>query len=282
MNNPRQNRDNGMILVLVLWILFFLSLVLMSLSFNQRLRMRESSFRMEKMRINGLAREGLQRAFLRLSADRGQPEAAGIIRKQKFSLQTEAGLLSYEISDEESRLNLNLLPEDVLINLIVLNPEITPEVVKILVKERPFRLLTEIRRLPEITDEIFAGSPEEGYPGLNDLATVWSDGKINLNTAPPHIIACLGIPEETAVLISDRARTESFLDKDSLPQRLSELGLSPSQVEILTRFGKTGSSVYRISSCAVSARRKVKQVVENIIRREDQELRILLHKESCL
>lgn len=49
--------------------------------------------------------------------------------------------------------------------------------------------ISELLLMEEVTPEILYG--EEGNPGLADLSTVWSDGKINLNVAPPEVLALL-------------------------------------------------------------------------------------------
>ncbi|MCR5346501.1 MAG: general secretion pathway protein GspK [Fretibacterium sp.] len=54
---------------------------------------------------------------------------------------------------------------------------------------RPVLDLSELLVMEEITPEILYGG--EGRPGLADLCTLWSDGKINLNVAPPEVLRLL-------------------------------------------------------------------------------------------
>jgi type II secretory pathway component PulK len=55
--------------------------------------------------------------------------------------------------------------------------------------------LAELRLIRGVTDLLYFG--KEGEPGLKDLLTVYSDGKININTAGPLILQTLVSPRQT-------------------------------------------------------------------------------------
>ncbi|MFP4070970.1 MAG: type II secretion system minor pseudopilin GspK [Desulfovibrionales bacterium] len=61
----------------------------------------------------------------------------------------------------------------------------------------PLPFLGELRLVRGMTDELFMGT--DNRPGLKDLLTVYSDGKININTASPLILAALVKQKETAI-----------------------------------------------------------------------------------
>ncbi len=79
--------------------------------------------------------------------------------------------------------------------------------------------LEELLLAPGVTPEILSGFG--GRPGVRSLATVWSSGKINLNTAPVEVLSILeGLDGKLAVQIVDR-RTEkpleSIIDLATMP-----------------------------------------------------------------
>ncbi len=72
------------------------------------------------------------------------------------------------------------------------------------------RELTLIRGFtPEVLDGVKAEDPEQGrsVPGLLDLATMFSDSKINVNTCAPELLQALGYNEaKVSELVSMRAQ----------------------------------------------------------------------------
>jgi general secretion pathway protein K len=63
----------------------------------------------------------------------------------------------------------------------------------------PLTSLAELQLVRGMTDSLYFGS--EGNPGLRDLLTVYSDGKININTAGPVVLRALvskSVSEDTA------------------------------------------------------------------------------------
>ena len=84
---------------------------------------------------------------------------------------------------------------------------------------RPPLDISEMLLLEEITPEMLKG--EQGRPGLADYCTVWSDGKINLNVAPLHVLELLpGLDTGLAGRVVEH-RTEKILrsmsDLQSIP-----------------------------------------------------------------
>lgn len=67
----------------------------------------------------------------------------------------------------------------------------------------PLASLSELSLIRGIDQELYQGQP--GKPGLKDLLTVHSKGKININTAPAEILAALvnpGVTGETALMFA--------------------------------------------------------------------------------
>lgn len=67
------------------------------------------------------------------------------------------------------------------------------------IKNGPFKTLAELQLVRGMTDSLYFG--EEGNPGLRDLLTTYSEGKININTAGPLVLKALvseTVSEDTA------------------------------------------------------------------------------------
>lgn len=64
------------------------------------------------------------------------------------------------------------------------------------VKNGPLQCLAELQNIAGITEEIYFGTA--GRPGLKDLLTIYTKGKININTASSFVLAALIKQDETA------------------------------------------------------------------------------------
>ena len=86
----------------------------------------------------------------------------------------------------------------------------------------PFTSLAELQLVRGMTESLYFGS--EGNPGLRDLLTIYSDGKININTAGPVVLKALvskSVSEDTA-----QAWTESVVAYREDPMHWDFLGES--------------------------------------------------------
>jgi len=78
---------------------------------------------------------------------------------------------------------------------------------------RPFQNITELGLVPGVPPEILTAKLPDGRPGLFALLTVFSDGRINVNTAPREILdAVMGEGADPKVLarILERRRKKPF------------------------------------------------------------------------
>ena len=75
--------------------------------------------------------------------------------------------------------------------------------------------LEELLFVPGMTEEIFSGKGER--KGLASLATLWSGGKINVNSAPPAVLALLdGLDERAAAAVAEGRTRKAFASMDDL------------------------------------------------------------------
>ncbi|RKY37332.1 MAG: hypothetical protein DRP78_01385 [Candidatus Omnitrophota bacterium] len=274
----RQNK--GMILVLVLWVMFFLSVSAITLAFKNRVNIRLRSLSNEKMRMLNFSKEACNRALAVLADDDHNFDCLADLWNENFSLQKDTGLLSYKVIDEDSFININTVPELVLRNIMIIFPDIGGEVIDKIIASRPFNLEREVIDTAGVDKNLFYGDDTAYNPGLKDLITVFSDGKLNVNTASRNVLMLVPTMNESAAdAIIGWRKDNPFKDSAMLSADLSALGLSAVQVSELVSLSKISSSVFRIKTEAVSAKKCVAVGTEMIVRRQGQHFKVLLFKE---
>src|SRR5262249_49228070 len=196
-----------------------------------------------------------------------------------------AGTLSYRISDEEARLDLNLAPPErmrKLLESLGVGREARDVVVDSLedwqdadelrrlngaesddyylrlpvpYRARNGRLqdIAELRQIRGITPEMYDGTAEK--PGLAGLTTVHGGNTININTAPAPVLAALGLPgAAVADIVQSRARAPYTV----VPPRFTGIGLGAS------------SSTFRIEAEGRAAEGRPVRIVAVVQRRAPQ------------
>ena len=110
-----------------------------------------------------------------------------------------AGTQHFGLQDEEARINLNMAPAALLAALPGLTASTAEQIVRQR-QERPFVVPEELVGRGLVSPSTFYGT--DAQAGLDPYLTVWSGGKINLNTAPlPVLAALLGMSGATAEAI---------------------------------------------------------------------------------
>lgn len=103
------------------------------------------------------------------------------------------GKFLFTLSDEESRINVNTSPTDVLISLPGFDKELAKKVYGY--KEKPFRVKEELLLVEGMSEEIF-----EQCKGL---ITTYGSGGVNINTADAAVLKALGFDEGMVRAICD-------------------------------------------------------------------------------
>lgn len=179
---------------------------------------------------DALAHELDERGLLVFRRLRAAPDAA----PRRLDVPVGTGRLSYRVTDEEARLNLNRATPDVLHRLLAeLGVErSTRDVIVDSVldwrdpneehrlngaesdhyqtlsppyrsKNGDFDSVEELLQVQGVTRQIFHGQP--GAPGLADHVTVAGPGAVNVNTAGATVLRALGFaPAEADLLIAGR------------------------------------------------------------------------------
>lgn len=123
----------------------------------------------------------------------GRPLGAGTFDVQYTD---PAGTLHYGLQDEEARVNLNTAP----VALLAALPGVGTELAEAIITQRqqePWGAPEELLQRGLVPAPVWYGGG--GQAGLNAYLTVWGSGKININTAPPVVMAAL--PGMTPTLV---------------------------------------------------------------------------------
>lgn len=307
-------KDNrGSILILTLWILTTLVLLAVGLGYTTSIDQRLVSYQRDRLKALYLAKAGYVRALAELEQDSTpevdsyqDPWAQNPEAFQEAELGEGIFTVSYPVPgedgeekvvhgvvDEDRKVNINTASEDVLVRL----PGMTEEIVEALLewrekhsaegegegegkekgkeeeKEKPFGVLEELLLVEGMTDEVFEA--------LQPLTTVYTDGKINLNTSPKDVLISLGMDDGLVDKISrfrngldDIRGTEddqSFTNTGSAVQQLNGFEpLSPEETALLAgiisqNLLKVRSDFYRIYSKGAVRDGKIIRSVEGVV-----------------
>jgi len=280
MNYYKRN-DRGVILIIVLWVLFFLAIAATTLSYQKRVSVRLHSLRNEEMRMLYLAKEGITRCVIKLAEDETEFDSLLEDWSKEFSLESEGAILTCRIVDEDRFLNINTASDEILNNLKNFSSQLSKDTIETMIKTRPFNVAREIMDAIAIDEEVFYGNADLNQTGLKELITVFSDGKVNINTVSKDILVLFPqITEPAAQSIIDRRNSVPFQENETLSQELSLIGLTPGQISSILKFIKVESPVYRIFSKSSSLRKDIIKEIEVVLKEKDGRFKVLFVKES--
>jgi len=273
-------KKQGIILIIVLWVMFFLSVVVLVLGAKNRMDIRLRSLSNENLRMFYLAEEGVSRAIDVLIKDDLQFDALTENWSQNISLKTDQGILDIQIIDENRFININNVSEEILNNIKTLFPEISSEQAQEIIKNRPFNLKSEIIDLLN-ADALNLTAIQSMQSDLIDMITTLSNGMLNINTASEKVMLLVPNMSEVAVqsIIAHR-QSSPFMNNDELSSDLSLIGLTPGQISSLLKCSKIHSNVFRIIVNAQSKDKHISRNLEVVVRRQDDKISVLLFKEN--
>lgn len=195
--------QHGYVLVIVMGMLAALSVMALSLGAATRADLGQSRRFQDETAAELLSKAGIEWAMHYLNtAERqgtlwqvpwyGQSATfqARPLGPGTFDVRYSApgGELYYGLQDEEARVNLNTAPATLLAAL----PGVGQELAGIIVQQRqqqPWSAPEELLQRGLVTASVWHKSV--GQTGLSAYVTVWGSGKINVNTAPPLVLAAL-------------------------------------------------------------------------------------------
>lgn len=300
---PNLRASEGSVLIQVLWTLAILVLLSLSLGYATSLDQRLVSYQRDRLTALYLAKAGYLRALVELERD-PTPQADSYLdswaHNEEAFRRAPLGQGSFTVSyalpgeeqsegviygvvDEDRKININTASKAVLVRLPGMAEEIADALLEwradhkslVVLEDRPFKVLEELLLVERMTDEVFQA--------LRPFVTVYSDGKVNLNTAPGEVLKALGMSEGLVAKVLRFRRgfdgirgtrdDQSFTSLGSAGQQLNAFEtLAPLEAAQLTNLItqnrlKVASSFFRIHSRGTVRDGKIGRSVEGVVRR---------------
>jgi general secretion pathway protein K len=295
--------SEGFVLIQALWTLAILVLLSLALGSTTALDQRLVSYQRDRVRALYLAKAGYLRALVELERDptpradsyldswAHNPEA---FREASLGLgsftvsyvvpgQDRSAGIVYGVVDEDRKIDVNTAPKAILAKLPGMTEEIADAFLEwrtahkslVVSENRPFKALEQLLLLEGMTPEVFQR--------LQPFVTIYSDGKVNLNTAPGEVLTALGMSEAlvTKILrfrwgldgIRGTGDDHTFMTLASAGQELNAFEtLTPLEAAQLSNLItqnrlKVASSFFRVHARGTARDGKISRAVEGIVRR---------------
>lgn len=272
----------GSILIICLWILLILGICVLALAHRVSLATQISKYQINSLKAYALAKAGMNRMIVELEKDTNEIDyleeswAKTSPAFKDFLLQD--GKFSVSSIDEERKINLNYANKYLFYVL-----EIDPNIVS------KYKNFSNMQMLKLIVSGLI-------YDKIKDIVTVYTSGKININTVSQETLEILlkAILEElkssgqdtSDVSFSDlankiidiRNKEKFFKDTDSF---LKNLDLNSHQINILNILLTKitfKSNIFHIISKGEILNSKIKKKIEIIFDRNNK--KILYYYES--
>ncbi|SNR80501.1 general secretion pathway protein GspK [Desulfurobacterium atlanticum] len=229
-----------MILIVVLMVLASLTVAVTETADDSYFLQRYTDILLQKEQIMAFA-DGISAGVITLfSYDDSNVDYYGEYWTYPVPFSLHGIGLNVEIEDEERYLNPNILVENGKVNekareifnrlfeITGIGSEMTEKLIEWIapsdvddgLKHAPFDTTEEIKLIEGVTPEIYNGRIEDGEfkPGLRSLLSVWSSGKVNINTASKWILMALDseIDENLAAKIISYREKKPFKKVDDL------------------------------------------------------------------
>jgi general secretion pathway protein K len=131
------------------------------------------------------------------------------------------------------------------------------------VKNGPLDSLEELLLIKGVTEQMYYGTEES--PGLQHLLTIYSNGKINVNTAPRQVLRVLA-PEITDEMVEHMNAVRRERDRDlSSPQWYRQVS-GMAAIDINPLFITTSSDYFRITATGYFGR--VRESLSGVVKRD--------------
>ena len=264
-------QERGSILIIVLWSLFFLSMLAVAVASYVGSRADLAGRLLRRAKMHYLAKAGIKKAMLELEKDRTEEYDS---LKDAWAGDIEGGLadgtFAISVTDEERRININKASYDVLKNFLEIAGDATSQDAEDIAdsiidwrdedddtrkngaedgyysilhpgypcKNSDFESVEELLLVKGMTEEIFEK--------MRDMATVYGEGAVNINTADGLILQSLGMTEELAGKIISFRDDNVFEDVKTITSVLSEIeDLSGGEITRLNRIFAAGQFCVR-------------------------------------
>ena len=216
----------GSILIFTLWVLSFLSIFAIGLSRNVSSQLHFASHLQDRLRAYYLASAGIERAIIELNADEDfkcdnlSEEWANSEEFKEMPLGD--GYISLYIKDEAGKININKAPLSILKSMLEnaagVEPEEAADIANAIVDWRDIDVIVSpggaedeyyrYLKTPypckngelQISEEalLIKGITPFIFSKIAGLITVYSEGKVNVNTADEDVLHALGLSSKLA------------------------------------------------------------------------------------
>ncbi|HNR31428.1 MAG TPA: type II secretion system protein GspK [Candidatus Hydrogenedentes bacterium] len=277
-----KRRDEGFVLLVVLWVLAVLTVVTVGFGKRTLLDQRAAAYMLDQSEAMMQARGAVYRGILLLRnkavtdmAEMDHPPVThlgqqwakpmDLFKEGVFELPegVEGDTCTFHIEDEQSRMNLNTIPFEVLEKVDALDRSVLRRIrVRRTTGEHegegpaPFHAAEELRYIRGVDFEDWYGTRKKA--GLYNLFTTAGDGRININTARREVLVCIPDLDGQAInaILGYRAGSDGqigtgddigFLDWNDLVERT---GVSGESLTALKRYGDLYSTYYTVTGIA--------------------------------
>lgn len=288
MNNPVS--DSGLVLIITIWVLAILSLLSLSFAHYSRMEIELNSLRADKLKCLYHAREGINCAIQVLARDKNAFDGLNEAWKVHPSFETELLTkgVSYTIVDEDSKVNINTASQEHLKRLLDIGDDVASSIIEFRGGNNIFHFVSELLYVKGMTPAVFYGQKDTNNIGIKELVTVWTDGLININTAPIDVLVSIpGMRKVLAESIIQYRQGHDFQDgtNDDNPfEDLEELknvpGISLGEYSQVSGYLKTSSREFRITSEAALPYSRLKGTITAIVERDKNKIKILMWEEG--
>ncbi len=268
-------KQDGIALILVLVIAALLSLLVIEFSFIMRVDTRITEYRQADRTDYHLGRGGVSLAKYFLRMDSPLVDSLNDIWALEFpAITEEKGIVNIMISDEDGKINVN--------RLVDRSGEINTKVYGMLERlldaagEDPGAaagIAEELRRRGGegfFTRDEILGIP--GAEGILEYITIYTDGAVNINTAPEIVLESLSGSID-APLAKEIAAYRDVSPFGSLSQLAAVPGVSEDVMREISSAAKVRSEIFRIEVHVDSGGRR-KSII-SVVERRRSDFRVL-------
>lgn len=256
------NAEKGSVLIIVLWGVFFLAILALAVNALVKPKLEVSARLLDRAKAYYLARSGVVRAIAEIENDAtadhdslydlwSENSAAfkdvklggGTFSVIKAAATKEEGT-GYGLTDEESKININKAPRDVLKNMFekeaglgAMDAEILADSVldwrdddDSLHKDGKEKGYYESLADPypckngdfELPEELLlvGGMTRRIYDRISGMITVYGDGTVNVNTADRRVLTALGLGQDAAEKIVRFREARDIKGSDEKPENV--------------------------------------------------------------
>jgi len=189
--SPYPHRERAAILFVALWTLVVLSILAIGIGSRAASQINLARYLEERLISLYLAKAAVNRAIIELEKDQAPNYDTLYELRKKREKTLEKGSFEFSLVDEESLININTASSSIIERLSGLNPDLAKAIAESPLK--PFLLKEELLLVDGINAEIFLG--------FKDLITVYSEGRVNINTASGQVLKVLGLSDDLIEII---------------------------------------------------------------------------------